>query len=89
MRNKLLFFYSIILTSCWVTSNSPAININYNFKNVGKLIIDEIEDFSKSPRSGEMVFANLTHNFLKFGYDVNKSIVFIGKKKNTLQCHHF
>ena len=85
MRNKLLFFYSIIFTSCWVTSNSPAININYNFKNVGKLIIDEIEDFSKSPRSGEMVFANLTHNFLKFGYDVNKSIVFIGKKKDELK----
>ena len=32
-----------------------------------------------------MVFANLTHNFLKFGYDVNKSIVTIGKNKKELK----
>ena len=85
MKNTLLLFYSLIFTSCWVNSHSPAININYDFKNVGKLIIEEIEDFSNSPRSGEMVFANLTHNFLKFGYDVNKSIVTIGKNKKELK----
>lgn len=85
MKNKLLLFYSLIFTSCWVNSHSPAININYDFKNVGKLIIEEIEDFSNSPRSGEMIFANLTHNFLKFGYDVNKSIVTIGKNKKELK----
>ena len=85
MKKTLLLFYSLIFTSCWVNSHSPAININYDFKNVGKLIIEEIEDFSNSPRSGEMVFANLTHNFLKFGYDVNKSIVTIGKNKKELK----
>ena len=85
MKNTLLLFYSLIFTSCWVNSHSPAINVNYDFKNVGKLIIEEIEDFSNSPRSGEMVFANLTHNFLKFGYDVNKSIVTIGKNKKELK----
>ena len=85
MKNTLLLFYSLIFTSCWVNSHSPAININYDFKNVGKLIIEEIKDFSNSPRSGEMVFANLTHNFLKFGYDVNKSIVTIGKNKKELK----
>ena len=85
MKNTLLLFYSLIFTSCWVNSHSPAININYDFKNVGKLIIEEIEDFSNSPRSGEMVFANLTHNFLKFGYDVNKSIVTIEKNKKELK----
>lgn len=85
MKKTLLLFYSLIFTSCWVNSHSPAININYDFKNVGKLIIEEIEDFSNSPRSGEMVFANLTHNFLKFGYDVNKSIVTIEKNKKELK----
>lgn len=85
MKNTLLLFFPLIFTSCWVNSHSPAININYDFKNVGKLIIEEIEDFSDSPRSGEMVFANLTHNFLKFGYDVNKSIVTIGKNKKELK----
>ena len=85
MKNTLLFFTTLIFSSCWFSSYPPAININYNFKNVGKLIIDEIEDFSSSPRSGEMVFANLTHNFLKFGYGVNKSIVTIGKKQKELK----
>ena len=85
MKNTYLFFYSLFFTSCWINSHSPAINVNYDFNNVGKLIIDEIEDFSNSPRSGEMIFINLTHNFLKFGYDVNKSIVKIGKKKGTLK----
>jgi len=85
VKNTLLLFYSLIFTSCWINSHSPAININYDFKNVGKLIIEEIKDFSNSPRSGEMVFANLTHNFLKFGYDVNKSIVTIGKNKKELK----
>ena len=31
-----------------------------------------------------MIFANLTHNFLKFDFDVNKSIVKIGSGKGEL-----
>ncbi len=85
MKNTLLSFITLIFISCCFNSHPPAINVNYDFKNVGKLIIDDVEDFSNSPRSGEMVFANLTHNFLKFGYGVNKSIVTIGKKKKELK----
>ena len=85
MKKALLIFYPLIFTSCWFNSHSPAINVNYDFKNVGKLIIDEVDDFSNFPKSGKMIFSNLTHNFLKFGYDVNKSIVIIGEKKDKLK----
>ena len=85
MKNTLLIFCSIILNSCWLNSHDPAISTSYNFKNVGNLIIDEIKDFSNSPRSGEMIFASLTHNFLKFGYDVNKAIIRIGDGQDELK----
>ena len=85
MKNTFLFFFPLIFSSCWNKYHSPAINVNYDFKNVGKLIIDEVDDFSNFPKSGKMIFSNLTHNFLKFGYDVNKSIVIIGEKKDKLK----
>ena len=84
MRQKFLTPLFLIFSSCWINSHGPAINKKYNFKNVSILNIDIIEDFSKAPRSGEMIFANLTHNFLKFDFDVNKSIVKIGSGKGDL-----
>ena len=84
MRQKFLTPFFLIFSSCWINSHSPAINKKYNFKNVSSLNIDIIEDFSKAPRSGEMIFANLTHNFLKFDFDVNKSIVKIGSGNSEL-----
>ena len=84
MKQKLLIPLCLIFSSCWVNSHSPAINKKYNFKNVKNINIDLIEDYTNAPRSGEMIFANLTHNFLKFDFDVNKSIVKIGSGKGDL-----
>ena len=71
MNKNYLILSSIIASSCWFRSNDPAISSNYDFKNVGTLIINQIDDFPKSPKSGQLFFSNITHNFLKFGYDVN------------------
>ena len=84
MKQKLLIPLFLIFSSCWINSHSPAINKRYNFKNVNTINIDIIEDFSNAPRSGEMIFANLTHNFLKFDFDINESIVKIGNGKSEL-----
>ena len=84
MQQNFLIPLFLIFSSCWINSHSPAINKKYNFKNVSNINIDVIEDFSNAPRSGEMIFANLTHNFLKFDFDVNKSIVKIGSGKGEL-----
>jgi len=84
VKNTFLISVILFFSSCWINSHGPAINKKYNFKNVSILNIDIIEDFSKAPRSGEMIFANLTHNFLKFDFDVNKSIVKIGSGKGDL-----
>ena len=84
MKQRLLIPLFLIFSSCWVNSHNPAINKKYNFKNVRNINIDRIENFSNAPRSGEMIFANLTHNFLKFDFDVNKSVVEIGNGKSDL-----
>ena len=84
MKQKLLIPLFLISSSCWLSPHGPAMNKKYNFKNVSIINIDRIEDFSNAPRSGEMIFANLTHNFLKFDFDVNKSIVKIGSGKSEL-----
>ena len=84
VKQKLLIPLFLILSSCWINSHSPAINKRYDFKNVSSINIDIIEDFLNAPRSGEMIFANLKHNFLKFDFDVNKSVVKIGNGKGQL-----
>ena len=91
MKNVLLILSSIFYTSCWFNPHHPAISSNYNFKNVGSLIIDTIEDYSESPKSGMMIFTNLTHNFLKLGYEVNQSSIRVGngKEKIALIMHYY
>ena len=84
MKQKLLIPLFLIFSSCWINSHGPAINKNYNFKNVGKINIDTIEDFSNTPRSGEIIQANLTHNLLKFDFDVTKSIAKVGSGEGEL-----
>ena len=87
-KNVLLILSFILYKSCWFNQHDPAISSNYNFEDVGSLILKTIEDYSESPNSGAMIFANLTHNFLKLGYDVNQSSIKIGngKKKLLLSC---
>ena len=72
MKQKFLIPLFLIFSSCWINSHAPAINKNYNFENVGNIYIDPIKDFSNTPRSGEIIQANLTHNLLKFDFDVTK-----------------
>ena len=84
MRQKFLTPLFLIFSSCWINSHGPAINKSYNFKNVGKISIDPIEDFSNTPRSGEIIKANLTHNLLKFDFDVTKSIAKVGSGEGEL-----
>lgn len=84
MKNTFLISVILFFSSCWISPHSPAIDNNYNFKNVGKINIDIIEDFSNSTGSGKMIFANLTHNFLKFGYNVNQSNIIIGRNTGKL-----
>ena len=71
-KNSFIFFF-IFLFSCWNNSLDPAVNSKYNFKEVGILEIDNINDHSSLLGSGEMVQSSLTYNFLKFGYNVNIS----------------
>ena len=84
MKQKFLIPLFLIFTSCWINSHGPAINKGYNFKNVGKINIDIIEDFSNNPKSGEIILANLKHNLLKFDFDVTKSIVKVGGGEGEL-----
>ena len=84
MKNVLLILSSIIYISCWFNPHDPAISSDYNFGNVGLLKIDSIEHYPASPKSGTMVFASLTHNFLKLGYDVNQSSIRTGTGKEKL-----
>lgn len=88
MKNVLLILSSIIYISCWFNPHDPAISSDYNFSNVGLLKIDSIEHYPASPKSGTMVFASLTHNFLKLGYEVNQSSIRVGngKEKLLLSC---
>ena len=88
MKNVLLILSSIIYSSCWFNPHDPAISSDYNFGNVGLLKIDSIEHYPASPKSGTMVFASLTHNFLKLGYEVNQSSIRVGsgKEKLLLSC---
>ena len=58
MKQKFLTPLFLIFSSCWINSHGPAINKSYNFKNVGKISIDPIEDFSNTPRSGEIIIVD-------------------------------
>ena len=68
-----LVFFFILLFSCWNNSLDPAINSKFNFREVGTLEIDFINDHSSLSGSGDMVLSSLTYNFLKYGYNVNIS----------------
>ena len=91
-KNSFIFFF-IFLFSCWNNSLDPAINSKFNFREVGTLEIDFINDHSSLSGSGDMVLSSLTYNFLKFGYNVNISdrqnstiILGSGSKVLLLSC---
>ena len=78
-----------MLFSCWNSSQNPAISSNYNFRTVGTLEIENINDYPSLPGSGDMVLSSLSYNFLKYGYnvnisDINNSTVAVGNGSKTL-----
>ena len=78
-----------MLFSCWSGSQNPAISSNYNFRTVGTLEIENINDYPSLPGSGDMVLSSLSYNFLKYGYnvnisDINNSMVTVGNGSKTL-----
>ena len=78
-----------MLFSCWSGSQNPAISSNFNFRTVGTLEIENINDYPSLPGSGDMVLSSLSYNFLKYGYnvnisDINNSMVTVGNGSKTL-----
>ena len=89
MIKKSLLYSSILLFSCWSGSQNPAISSNFNFRTVGTLEIENINDYPSLPGSGDMVLSSLSYNFLKYGYnvnisDINNSMVIVGNGSKTL-----
>ena len=89
MIKKSFLYSSIYLFSCWSGSQNPAISSNFNFRTVGTLEIENINDYPSLPGSGDMVLSSLSYNFLKYGYnvnisDINNSMVTVGNGSKTL-----
>ena len=89
MIKKSFIYSSILLFSCWSSSQNPAISSNFNFRTVGTLEIENINDYPSLPGSGDMVLSSLSYNFLKYGYnvnisDINNSMVTVGNGSKTL-----
>ena len=89
MIKKSFLYSSILLFSCWSGSQNPAISSNFNFRTVGTLEIENINDYPSLPGSGDMILSSLSYNFLKYGYnvnisDINNSMVTVGNGSKTL-----
>ena len=89
MIKKSFLYSSILLFSCWSGSQNPAISSNFNFRTVGTLEIENINDYPSLPGSGDMVLTSISYNFLKYGYnvnisDINNSMVIVGNGSKTL-----
>ena len=89
MIKKSFLYSSILLFSCWSGSQNPAISSNFNFRTVGTLEIENINDYPSLPGSGDMVLSSISYNFLKYGYnvnisDINNSMVIVGNGSKTL-----
>jgi len=85
--NNSLILYSCLALSCW---SGPAVSPNYSFENVANLEIERTRDHSSLPGSGEMVQSSLTHNFLKYGFDViepdiHNPVIHIGSGTQVLR----
>jgi hypothetical protein len=78
----ILFFYF----SCFY---QPAINKNYNFKNVNSIEVLPIDDFKNIIGSGNMIETSLDYNFLKYNFELSdkknkKSILIDNFSEQTL-----
>ncbi len=81
----------IIALSCWSSFQNPAVDSNYDFRQVGKLKINKIKDYPGVLGSGKMIMNSITYNFLKYGYSVSESdnddnnIITIGQGDKILE----
>jgi len=69
LKHFILCLNLIIAGGCFY---GPAISDTYDFSQVGKIELLPIDDHSYLSGSGELVTANITHNFLKYGFKVNE-----------------
>ncbi len=86
---KLFLFFPILFfsTSCYY---GPAVNESYDFAQVGTIEIVPVKDHTYMTGSGEMVKTSLSHNFLKYGFNVHEaeevgSQISIGNGEQTLE----
>ena len=71
MRLSIAFLLAGLLTlCCW---SSPAISPNYDFSNVGIILLKPVYDHSVMNGSGEIIESNLSFIFMKNGYDVSET----------------
>ena len=56
MNSKLLLSIIFIFLSCW---NSPAVNTNYNFKEISQIKLNKIIDFNGHSGSGQIIEDNI------------------------------
>lgn len=75
--NFILFFYF----SCFY---QPAINKNYNFKNVNSIEVLPIDDFKNIIGSGNMIETSLDYNFLKYNFELSDK-----KNKKSILVDNF
>jgi hypothetical protein len=73
----ILFFYF----SCFY---QPAINKNYNFKNVNSIEVLPIDDFKNIIGSGNMIETSLDYNFLKYNFELSDK-----KNKKSILVDNF
>lgn len=73
----ILFFYF----SCFY---QPAINKNYNFKNVNSIEVLPIDDFKDIIGSGNMIETSLDYNFLKYNFELSDK-----KNKKSILVDNF
>ena len=87
MIKQFLSILIIFLFSCW---KGPALNESYDFTAVSYIKIIPVNDHAYIPGSGEMVETSLSHNFLKYGFNVNElsndfSTITLGNGVKTLE----
>ena len=87
IKKIFISFFALGFSGCLY---SPAVSPKYDFGRVGEIHLKKINDHSNSFGSGEMIMSNLSHNFLKLGFDVTESelgspLIKIGNGDQTLE----
>ena len=79
--NKISLTFILFFYSCFY---QPAINKNYNFKNVRSIEVLPINDFKDIVGSGNMIETSLDYNFLKYNFELSDK-----KNKKSILVDNF